>query len=170
MDGPTTMGTMGTRVPCWENPFGADPQKAAPRPSDVVCHTSRTKLKPVLTAQEMESLEEKVCGTKQHRQMWHHKLLSLAEQGDDDFSFFSTQLLILFLEMEFFHIAENLQAENERKLANFIFGLLNKLYTVKGLDLATVRHRVPQVSSMQSVQRLLFLRSCSFNGRLTSIF
>lgn len=32
------------------------------------------------------------------------KLLSLVEQGDDDSSFSSPQLLILFLETEFFHM------------------------------------------------------------------
>lgn len=32
-----------------------------------------------------------------------HKLLSLVEQGDNDSSFSPLELLILFLEMEFFH-------------------------------------------------------------------
>lgn len=52
-------------------PAEEPPQEGAQRPSDAICHTSLTEVKPVLTAQVTESLEEKVCGIRRHQQMWH---------------------------------------------------------------------------------------------------
>lgn len=67
--------------------------------------------------------------------------MSLVEEGDDSSSFSFCHSVSS--NGVFSHV-ENLKAENERKLANLIFGLLNKLYT-QWLALATITHRIPHV-------------------------
>lgn len=54
------------------SPASKPPQKVPQRPSDAICHTGLTEVKPVLIVlSDSESLEEKVCGIRQHRQMWY---------------------------------------------------------------------------------------------------
>lgn len=76
--------------------------------------------------------------------MWNTKADVTCRASDDysSFIFFSSHSVSSNGVLS--HV-ENLKAENERKLADLIFGLLNKLYTLKRLALANIRHRIPHV-------------------------
>lgn len=127
-----------SRVPCSSTPEGKPPQKLVQRPSDAICHHS-------------DQSEACLDGKPGRNLLWNKVTSSRCVTQADVTHTTRRWQLFFFLSAPhsvsskgvFSHV-ENLKAENERKLANLIFGLLNKLYTLKRLALATTRHRIPR--------------------------